>query len=115
MSNKLSIRTEYGAWPIWDVDDFGYINPTQLPLKRETIDRLLAWQAALDETLNQSYPPNSCFSSNEAEAAWIAEGIALWQQVQEELEPSYEVFYYLYFNNKKYFLRHLDELKSFSF
>ena len=49
MSNRLSIRTEYGAWPIWAIDDFGYIDPNQLPLEPETISQLLAWQAKLDD------------------------------------------------------------------
>jgi hypothetical protein len=114
MSRKLGLRTEYGAWPIWDIDDFGYVDPNKLPLKQETIDRLLEWQATLDATLNQDYPPNSHFPNEEAKTAWRLEGISLWQQVQQELEPDYEVYYYLYCNNKKHFLRHPDELKQFA-
>ena len=113
MSKKLSIRTEYSAWPIWDVDDFGYIDPAKLPLKQETIDQLKAWQATLDATLNQAYPPDSDFPSEEARRAWKQEGINLWQQVQDELEPEYEVYYHLYYNHKKYLVRHFDDLKQF--
>lgn len=113
MSNRLSIRTEYSAWPIWDIDDFGYVDPAQLPLEPETVNQLLAWQTTLDSTFNQEYPPNSGFSSNEAGEAWRLEGIRLWQKVKEELEPDYKIYYYLYYENKKYFLSELDELKQF--
>ena len=113
MSKKLSIRTEYGAWPIWDVDYFGYIDPAQLPLAEDTVKRLLTWQMTLDTTLDEEYPPNSGFSSEDERIAWRQEGIVLWQQVQKELEPEYEVYYYLYYNGKQYFLRHLEDLKQF--
>lgn len=115
MSKRLSFRTEYCAWPIWDIDDFGYIDPAQLPLAENTVKQLIAWQGTFDATLNQEYPPDSAFSSEDAETTWRLEGINLWQQVQKELEPDYEVYYHLYYNNKKYLLRHLDELKQFSF
>lgn len=113
MSKRLSIRTDYGAWPIWDVDDFGYIDPATLSLKQETIDRLKAWQATFDATLNQVYPPDSEFPNKEAEKVWIQEGINLWQQVQNELEPEYEVYYSLYYNYNHHLIRHLNELKQF--
>jgi hypothetical protein len=113
MSKRLSIRTDYGAWPIWDVDDFGYIDPAKLPLKQETIDRLNVWQDTFDATLNQVYPPDSKFPSEEAKRNWIQEGIDLWQQVQSELEPQYEVCYNLYYNYKHHLIRHLDDLKQF--
>lgn len=113
MSKRLSIRTDYGAWPIWDVDDFGYIDPATLPLSKETVDRLNIWQHTFDATLNQTYPPDSDFPSKEAEKAWIQEGINLWQQVQKELEPHYEVYYNLQYEHENHLVRHLDDLKQF--
>jgi hypothetical protein len=112
MSNRLSIRTEYGAWPIWDIDDFGYIDPNQLPLEPETISQLLAWQAKLDDTFDQECPSNSGFSSDEDREAWRLEGIRLWQKIKKELEPPYKIYYYLYCKNKKHFLSNLGELEE---
>jgi len=39
-------------------------------------------------------PNSSGFPSLEAKAAFEAEGISLWKQLQKELAPNYEVFYF---------------------
>jgi hypothetical protein len=44
--------------------------------------------------LNQDYPPDSGFASEEDAQAFEQEGINLWQQLQKELAPDYEVLYF---------------------
>ena len=47
-----------------------------------------------DATLNQDYPPDSDFYSPEEAEAFDREGVNLWLQLQKELAPEYEVFYF---------------------
>lgn len=87
---------DYGCYPLWWVDKSltGNIDPAKLPLSPETFHRLSNWASAYDATLNLDYPPDSGFASEEEAQAFELEGISLWQQLQKELTPDYEVLYF---------------------
>lgn len=93
MAIRIKLWADYGCYPIWRVDEVDNIDPEELPLSKETMKRLNAWQEVYDQTLNQDYPPLSCFSNPQAEQNFKQEGIKLWKQLRLELEPDYEVFY----------------------
>jgi hypothetical protein len=106
--------------PLWDNHSEGYVcfNPAELPLSNKSIAELLRWQAWFDSTWQRYLPkhvvgperrwwqerfetvlnnidPASLNFANEKEAeAFEQEGIRLWMQVQRELLPEYEVWYY---------------------
>ena len=87
---------DYGCFPLWekDPDTIGDIDPTTLPLRQKTIERLGKWADAYDATLNIDDPASSGFSSLEAQEAFEQEGISLWHQLHKELTPKYAVFYF---------------------
>ena len=87
---------DYECCPLWWVnsDKAGDIDPETLPLSQETITRLEKWADIYDAKLNWEDPNSSGFPSLEAKAAFEAEGISLWKQLQKELAPNYEVFYF---------------------
>lgn len=96
MKKTIKLMADYGCYPLWWVDRSltGNIAPAKLPLSQETFHRLSSWASAYDATLNQDYPPDSGFASEEETQAFEQEGISLWQQLQKELTPDYEVLYF---------------------
>jgi hypothetical protein len=93
MAIRIKLWADYGSYPIWGVDEIDNIDPEELPLSQETIDRLKAWQDAYDQTLNQDYPPLSSFPTLQAKLNFKLEAINLWKKLRLELAPNYEVFY----------------------
>jgi hypothetical protein len=93
---KIKLMADYECCPLWWVnsDKAGDIDPETLPLSQETITRLEKWADIYDAKLNWEDPNSSGFPSLEAKAAFEAEGISLWKQLQKELAPNYEVFYF---------------------
>lgn len=93
---------DYESYPLWwaDDSDVGDIDPATLPLSADLIDRLEQWADAYDATLNPDDPLASGFANAEAEANFEAEGRSLWQQLQEQLKPDYQVVYYSYQANQ---------------
>lgn len=86
---------DYGCYPLWWNDEVGNIDPESLPLNNNTIERLHKWAEAYNATLNWQDPADSPgFPSLEVEEAFEGEGISLWEQIQIELAPNYEVVYF---------------------
>jgi hypothetical protein len=96
MAEKIKLMADYGCYPLWwaSADKAGDIDPQTLPLNQETISRLEKWAEIYDAKLNWEDPDSSGFPSLEAKAAFEAEGITLWKQLQKELAPNYEVVYF---------------------
>ena len=94
MSKKIKLMAEYHYYPLWDMEDPDNINPNELPLKQDTIKRLLNWSKAYDQILNIDDPAASDFANKEEAEAFEQEGISLWQQLQQQLGSDYEVFYF---------------------
>lgn len=93
---KIKLMADYGCYPLWwaSYDKAGDIDPETMPLSKETISRLEKWADIYDAKLNWEDPNSSSFPSLKAKAAFEAEGISLWKQLQKELAPNYEVFYF---------------------
>ncbi len=103
---------DYECYPLWWVDPelVGNITPAKLRLSQETLDRLSNWTSAYDATLNQDYPPDSGFASEQDAQSFEQEGINLWQQLQKELAPDYEVLYFS--EQQRQLLTHPSQLAS---
>jgi hypothetical protein len=87
---------DYKCWPLWwDRPDkeMGDVDPRTLPLSSELIERLYAWAAWYDSTLNEEYPPDSRFASEADEQSFLQEGRALTAEVRRELGPEFVVRY----------------------
>jgi hypothetical protein len=94
MAKKIKLMAEYQYYPLWDLEEPDNLNPAELPLKKETVERLLQWAKTYDRVLNWDDPASSSFANEEDAKAFEAEGRSLWQQLQKELTPNYEVFYF---------------------
>lgn len=105
---------DYECYPLWWVDSegVGNIDPAKLPLSQDTLDKLSSWASVYDTTLNQDYPPDSGFAGEEDAQAFEQEGISLWQQLQQELAPDYEVLYFS--EQQRQLLTHPSQLASAS-
>lgn len=93
---KIKLMPDYYCYPLWwaaGSGQAGDIDPATLPLKPETIHRLMAWSDAYDDILNEDDPAASGFNSQAEENAFEEEGIRIWLQLRQELENEYEVGY----------------------
>ncbi len=109
MAIRIKLWADYGSYPLWGVDEIDNIAPEDLPLSDKNIQPLNQWQDTYDATLNQDYPPLSCFPNEKAELDFEREGINLWKQLRLELAHDYEV---LYQNNDGQLLKHPDEISK---
>lgn len=41
MIKKIKLMADYDCYPVWDMDEIGEIDPSELPLSKETIKRLM--------------------------------------------------------------------------
>ena len=96
MVKKIKLMPDYHCWPLWYTgDEVGNINPKDLLLTTETTERLLRWAKAYDGTLNFDDPLDESYYFSEQELEdFEHEGISLWQKLQKELGPDYEVIYH---------------------
>ncbi|MDB9514370.1 hypothetical protein PN499_24520 [Kamptonema animale CS-326] len=110
MVQRIKLMADFDCYPLWDIDDAGDIDPTELPLSEETIERLLNWQKIYDGIIDWDDPALAGFASEQEKIAFEREGISLWQQLQKELGDEYQVVY------KNQFLHrvviHRSELKN---
>lgn len=94
MYTRIKLMTDYNYYPLWDMDDVGDIDPTELPLSEATIERLLNWQKIYDGIIDWDDPASAGFASSQEEIAFEREGISLWKQLQKELGDEYEIVYF---------------------
>jgi hypothetical protein len=83
----LRLAPEYGCWPTWDDETGDILDPAALPIPAALAERILRWNAALQATLDQGYPPDSRFPDDADAAAWRAEGEAIGHALGKALGP----------------------------
>jgi hypothetical protein len=71
----------------------GHVDVEGLPLSQELKTKVSEWDRKCQSTFNSDYPPDSGFSSPEAELQHAAEGEQLAKMIQQELQGSYSVEY----------------------
>ena len=108
MYKRIKLMADYNYCPLWDLDDVGDIEPSELPLSPQTVARLLQWQKTYDGIMNWDDPATADFAGEEERVAFEREGISLWQQLQNELGDGYEVRYFSQLQGKV--LSNMDEL-----
>ncbi|CBN54685.1 MULTISPECIES: hypothetical protein [Kamptonema] len=110
MVQRIKLMADFDCYPLWDRDDGGDIEPWELPLSEETIERLLNWQKIYDGIIDWDDPASAGFASEQEEIAFEREGISLWQQLQKELGDEYEIVYFSQLQHR--IVSHLDELEE---
>lgn len=81
-ARRIRLAPEYGCWPTWD-ETGDCLDPADLPIPKDLVDRIARWDDAFQATLDQTYPPDSRFPDDAAEAAWRAEGDAIFAALCE--------------------------------
>jgi len=83
----IKLMAGYNCFPLWEASPgvVGNINPQDLPISSSLKQRLMAWAAKFDATLNMADPLSSGFESEEATNEFRQEGEALSQCLQKEL------------------------------
>ena len=86
---------EYGSWPIWpDYDGMmGAIPPEELPISKELVHDINAWDNKFQATFDDNYPPDSAFKTIQEEKDFIYDGEKLRWRLQQELGNEFEVTY----------------------
>ena len=110
MVQRIKLMADFDCYPLWDIDDGGDIEPWELPLSKETIERLLNWQKIYDGIIDWNDPASAGFASEKEERTFEREGISLWQQLQKELGDKYQVVYQSQLLHRV--VNHLDELEE---
>ena len=92
---SIRLSPDYFCYPLWwnSGDRVGDIDPATLLLSQPLIDDLLAWADEFDAVYNEEDPAESGFQSVEAAEQFEAEGMRLWERLQEELAGTYQVVY----------------------
>ncbi|SDU23561.1 hypothetical protein [Pseudomonas orientalis] len=90
---KIKLMADYQCHPLWNMspDEYGDIDPCDLPISKELQLRLSKWANMYDETLDADYPPNSGFKSEELEREFKREGERLAESLRSELGPAFSV------------------------
>lgn len=88
---RLRVAADYAAFPVWDVERGGMVDPSELPVPRSLLERLEAWATEYDATLSPDDPLASGFGTPEEEREFLARGRALARDLQESLGTSWRV------------------------
>jgi hypothetical protein len=81
---RLRLAPEWQCHPLWDVDTGESVNPITLGLSEELSFRIEEWDDNFQATFNENDPATSDFASDEARAAYLAEGRAIAAALQDE-------------------------------
>jgi len=93
---KLSL--EYACSPLWLIDgdgDLDTVEPDDLPLSHDLKKNIILWNNVYHAAFDEEYPPDSGFSSKEAnkllQEAFRLEGKELYLRLKSELNGKYKV------------------------
>jgi hypothetical protein len=94
---KLKLMADYGCYPLWEIfsDGTKNVNPNDLPISSELINRLYEWADQYDQTLNREDPISSGFDCSNDERIFGEQGLLIFKNLQNELTPLFEITYYI--------------------
>lgn len=92
---NIKLMADYQCHPLWNMspDEYGDIDPCNLPISEELKLRLSKWAFTYDETMDADYPPNSGFKSEELEREFKQEGEQLAEILRDELGPDFSIVF----------------------
>ena len=100
----IKIMPDYGCFALWKIDDSGLenINPRELPITEALMELLNSWKTKYELTLNQNYPPDSCFENTFEAKEFGKQRLLIFKMMISELGENYEVKYFDIFSGKLY-------------
>jgi hypothetical protein len=104
MINQLKLMADYDCFPLWKTSngEVENIAPNSLNISEELIKSLYRWAAAYDATLNQDYPPNSSFATEEELNPFEKEGRKIFNELKYQLKNRFEYSFYSQKESKLY-------------
>ncbi|MDX2008286.1 MAG: hypothetical protein SFU83_23830 [Meiothermus sp.] len=91
----LRVFCSYAYWPTWlrsETEEISHnIDPAELPLSVQTLERLLEWDRAFQATYNDGYPAEALPLVGMTPAQFELEGRELAGLIKDELGPTYVV------------------------
>jgi hypothetical protein len=94
MNRKIKLMAEYNYSPLWDMETADNLDLDELPLSSSIQKKLSNWAEIYNQVINWDNPADSSFSDVLTQDNFEQDGIAIWQQLQEELSPNYQIFYF---------------------
>lgn len=88
---RLRVAADHGAFPVWDLDDGGMVDPETLPIDADLRARLHQWADRFDATLDWDDPAATKSPSQAWRRRFHADGVALARALQAQLGPAYDV------------------------
>jgi len=86
---------DYQCWPLWYTgEEVGNLNPDELPINDDLKQKLSAWAAQYDQTLNIEDPISSGFADTASLDAFEEQGQRLWIELKTQLRERYEIIYF---------------------
>ena len=114
MSKEVKLAPEFGAFPVWAIQPGDNIH---LPLDADNTmisaqlyKELEDWDKLYQDTLDQNYPPDSKFNSDDEELSYEWQGVKMWENLAKELGPEYTIIYHSPMLAKRY--TDIEELKK---
>ena len=91
----IKLIPDYDCHPLWhhQSKEVGNIDPETLGISSSLVRRLNSWQQEYNQTQNREDPIRSGFTEKETEAAFVAVGYKLANDLNQEL-PSVNIVYY---------------------
>jgi len=93
----LKLSPEFESSPLWIGSDgliFHHLNIDNSPFNEELKRKLSEWAKKFEETLNQEYPPDSGFKTEEEEYDFEQLGLNIWKAIREHYSSHFEIVYY---------------------
>lgn len=88
---RVRVAADYAAFPVWDVERGGMVDPSELPVPAPLRERLESWAADYDATLVAEDPLASGFATADDEREFLAHGRALAVELQQALGATWHV------------------------
>jgi hypothetical protein len=92
----ITVMADYECFPLWSSDPATprNLDPAALPLSPTLVDRLLAWAAEFDVTLDHHDPTRSGFPTEEHQDRFHRRGEQLAAELARQLAGRYTVRYW---------------------
>jgi len=92
---KLHFEAEYLSPPLFDhsIESMGAVTPEELPISQNLCDEINHWDQEFQDTFCDAYPPDSGFSTQEAELNFKRRGAILAERLRMELAGKFQIEY----------------------
>jgi hypothetical protein len=100
----LKLMTDFDCFPLWEnlKEGLDNIDPNSLAISEDLKESLSRWAATYNATLNQDYPPDSGFLTEEEAENFEQEGKRMFGELKQQLMNTFKISYYSQKESKLY-------------